>query len=130
MPYHRAFVIDHPGFWGRVGWLLPFVLFALVLALAAFAVVRYVEHATRTTTPPPASAGPDAALHQVRYRYATGQLSREEYFRLLVDLGAAPPPGAPEPSGAPPAAPEPHGPPPAGAAPSGAPPAPPVPPAG
>jgi len=118
MPFHR-YVIGHPGFWERVGWFLPLVVFALLLALAAFAVVRLIERGAHPSGPPPPShGGADAALNQVRYRYASGQLSREEYFRLMADLGGAPPyAAAPPPPPVPAAVPSPT--PAAGAPPAG-----------
>ena len=82
------------------------LLFAVVLALAVFAFVRFVDHGgPRHAGPPPYPPSPpsppspsDQAVAQARLRYANGQLSREEYFRILADLGAAPP----GPSGPPP----------------------------
>ncbi len=116
--FRRGYFIGHPGFWGWAARLLPLLLFAVVLALAAFAIVRLFDRgAGHHGAPGPYPPMPpvDQAVAQARYRYANGQLSREEYFRLLVDLGAAPPgpppwPPAPEatvggPTGAPPSTP-------------------------
>ncbi|HYY81319.1 MAG TPA: SHOCT domain-containing protein, partial [Actinomycetes bacterium] len=61
--------------------------------------------------PPWAGPRPDAALDIARARYARGELSREEYLRILQDLGAPPPPAPPEPPpGPPPAGPSPTAP--------------------
>jgi|SRR5579871_2927805 len=99
MPY-RVHVIDHPALWGW--WLLPLLVFAVILAVAAYATVRLVDRggAHRPAAPPypPGPPAPDQAVVQARFRYASGQLSREEYLRILADLGAAPPGPPPWPS--------------------------------
>ncbi len=102
MPY-RAFPFHDPTVWDRILWVIPFVLFALVLAVAAVLVIRLVDRGARPTGPPPypPPGSADQALAHVRYRYASGQLSREEYFQLLTDLGGGPPPtpATPAPTG-------------------------------
>ena len=104
MLFPRGYVFARPGLWGWAGGVVFVLLFALVLGLAVFAFVRYTDRRTthhHRTAPPPYPPPPpvnDQAVAQARYRYANGQLSREQYFQILADLGAAPPgPAGPPP---------------------------------
>lgn len=91
-------------FWVELlGWLLPLLFFGLLVGLTAWALLRLGSRrspGSGPTTwwggtwqePPPAAPRQDAALEAARMRYAQGAISREEYFQILHDLGAAPPP--------------------------------------
>ncbi len=142
--------VGHGG-WGVLGWIIPLLLFAALVALVVYVVIRLTSH----HAPPPAGRwgpappggpggpvgpggplpgpgrfGPDPAVEQVRFRYSRGEMSRDEYFRLMSDLGYAGSAPAPGPSWPP----RPTAPPTAGAGadapppPPGAAPQPPVPP--
>ncbi len=124
------------------GLLILFVIFLGLVGLAVYLLLRRRPGATMMVGGPPPSGpptgarppgfGPDPAIDQVRYRYARGELSREEYFQLVGDLGAGVGGPASVPP-VPPAPPTPAAPPAPGAAPApptaAAPPAPPWPPA-
>jgi uncharacterized membrane protein len=79
---------DHP-----FGWLLLFVVLALVIAL----VVWFVRRAKGPRDRLYGLAAPlDDALDVVRMRYARGEIDRKEFLRIVGDLGAPPePPPAP-----------------------------------
>ncbi len=82
----------HP-WWEVLGAVLPALLLGALIALLVWAVLR-----TTRGGPPP--RGADAALEQLRYRYARGELGRDEFLRMWQDLGA-PPPVPPPPSSPP-----------------------------
>ncbi len=85
--------VVHLGFWGLfLGWMLPVVFIALV---AGILFVAFAGDRPRGPSTPQASR-PDPAIEAARYRYAQGQLGREEYRRLMADLGV-PLPGDPPP---------------------------------
>jgi putative membrane protein len=76
--------------------LLLFVLFVLLVVAVVWLVVREVRH--RRVQPAMAAPGvpvippaPDAALEQLRLRYAGGEIDRDEYLQRLRDLGGTPP---------------------------------------
>ena len=117
------FGFHHDGSW--LHWLLPLIVVVALAALAAFAVTRLFARGFRgpgtssNAAPGPGWGPRDGAIEHARYRYARGEISREQYFGLVADLGGGPP--LPFPAGPP-------------ATPTGGPPAPPagppVPPAG
>jgi hypothetical protein len=105
-----------------LGWLLPLLLLAALAAVVVFLVIRLTARPGAVASGPgfgPAGPGfghrygPDPAIEQVRFRYARGELSRDDYLRIMADLGwspggappqAGPPPGRapmPPPAGAP-----------------------------
>jgi uncharacterized membrane protein len=65
------------------------VMFA-VAALIGVAVYVAVRLASRPGAATP-GAHPDAALEQARMRYARGELTRDDYTRVVTDLGGHPP---------------------------------------
>ena len=69
----------HP-WWTVLGVILPLLLFAILIGLVVWAALR---------------------LTRLRYRYARGEVGRDEFFRMWRDLGA---PGAVPPPAPPPAA--------------------------
>jgi hypothetical protein len=112
--YPDGYWIGGPPFWMELlGWLLFVLLLAAVVGLVVWAALRLGGRRGQAAFrgpggpwPPEWSRpGPDAALQAVRLRYAQGEITREDYLRLVADLGgqvpgppgapAAPPPGAP-----------------------------------
>jgi putative membrane protein len=95
-----------PGFhhgaegWGLLGWLLPLLFIGVLVGLVVWLVLRVTQRPATaggpgwTPAPPPA---PNAALEQVRARYARGEITREDFLQMASDLGGAPyvPPAAP-----------------------------------
>jgi uncharacterized membrane protein len=119
--YPQRFEFGWPPLWMELlGWVLLLLLLAALIGLAVWAITRATG---RRGTPsaygagawPPewSRQGPDQALQAARLRYAQGEISREEYARLVADLGGQPlgPPSPPA-GQAPPAAPPPAGEPP------------------
>jgi uncharacterized membrane protein len=92
----------HP-WWAVLGVILPLLLFAVLIALVVWAALRLTrEGALRPGARQwagPAQRGTDAAVEQLRYRYARGEVGRDEFFRMSQDLGVPasvpPPPPAP-----------------------------------
>lgn len=81
-----------------VHWLFPLLFLAAMALLVVWAVRRLSAAPPATTavpatpaTPavPPAGSRPDAALESVRMRYARGEIDRDEYLRLVTDLGGS-----------------------------------------
>ncbi len=81
--------VDRP-WWGFLGWLLPLLVVAGLVALAVWLVVRA---AGRPAPAPPAPPARDAALEQARLRYARGEIDRDTFLQLSRDLGGEVPPG-------------------------------------
>ena len=86
----------------RIGLLLLFVALIAIAALVAYLVVRITS---RRLSPLPAvvpagAPSQDAALQQLRLRYARGEISRTDYLQAAADLGApmSPPPPHPSPN--------------------------------
>jgi hypothetical protein len=105
--------VGHGG-WGVLGWIIPLLLLAVVVAVVVYVVIRLTSHHAPPPgrpwgpVPPggpvgpggPARFGPDPAVEQVRFRYSRGEMSRDEYFRLMGDLGwGGAPPGPAWPPG-------------------------------
>ncbi|HEX6677638.1 MAG TPA: hypothetical protein VF486_21770 [Actinomycetes bacterium] len=102
-----------PPFWLElIGWLLFLALLAAAVALVVWTILRLTgRRGGAAGGPPPgwspewSRPAPDPALQAVRLRYAQGELTPEQYARLVHDLGGqvpgppSPPPGpAPGPS--------------------------------
>ena len=82
-----------------VGAVILFVLFAVLIGVIIWAVIRITrteaakQGRASTPPPPPVGAAPeDAALAALRMRYAQGEIDREEFVRTSSDLGAPQPP--------------------------------------
>lgn len=69
--------------WGWMGWggILAMVVFALLLAAVVLAVVRLVFVPVLESTEPSAAGRPaaDAALTELRNRFARGEIDEEEF---------------------------------------------------
>jgi uncharacterized membrane protein len=89
----------HAPWWGPLYGIVPLALLLLLLGLVVWAIVRVSRQpqvATPWTQPPQSAARPDPALEHARMRYARGEIDRDEYVRLVGDLGGSPiPPPAP-----------------------------------
>ena len=100
--YHH---FHHGWGWGILGFVVPLLFWVALIGLVVLLVTRFMH-------PPPAPAGfpgwrppVDSAIEQARFRYARGEITRDEYFRIVADLGGAPvgaPPGSPPPGPPPP----------------------------
>jgi putative membrane protein len=103
-----ALLADHGGrFFGDRGWwifggLVPFVLLLALIGLAVWAIFRVTSHGPAVFAAMPAgapAARPDAALEEIRLRYARGEINREEFIQRSQDLGGlGPATGHPGPS--------------------------------
>jgi putative membrane protein len=87
----------------RIGVLLLILALVAIAAVVAYLVVRMTS---RRLVPLPAvgpSVSPieDAALQQLRLRYARGEVNRTDFLQAAADLGA-PMPAPPEPPPEPP----------------------------
>lgn len=71
------------------------VVIAAVVALVAFLVVRFSNRRGHGYAMTPAPPMHDAALDQLRLRYARGEVSRTDYLQAATDLGARPPDPSP-----------------------------------
>ncbi len=70
---------------GVLGWLIFAALVGLIVIGVALVIHRW-RPGTGWFRSAPASTG-DTALAEIRRRYALGEVSREEYFEKLGDLG-------------------------------------------
>jgi uncharacterized membrane protein len=80
-----------------VGLILAVALITLLVVLALRLLNRTslaapVVAASGAAPPPPSE---DAALAQLRLRYANGDVSRDDYLRIASDLGASVPSSSP-----------------------------------
>jgi uncharacterized membrane protein len=99
MPYRLAPPRDFPRahHWGGdvLHALFMLALLAVLIALAVWLVtsIRHPAIAAGTAAAPPAPAAPepDPALREARMRYARGEMSREEFTRIVADLGGPEP---------------------------------------
>jgi uncharacterized membrane protein len=97
-PDRRGFVFpqeSHHGGGHWAFWLIPFVFFLLLSATLLWVVIR--QRGGRVMGRPVQIQGDDAALEELRLRYARGEVTREEFLATEADLrGIAPvPPPAP-----------------------------------
>ncbi|HWD72772.1 MAG TPA: hypothetical protein VG779_09620 [Actinomycetota bacterium] len=72
------------------------MLFALFIGLLVWALMRLMNHNPARHAP---VGGPwqtrDEALNAARMRYASGELDRDQYFRMVEDLTGVPRPADP-----------------------------------
>jgi hypothetical protein len=127
--YPQRFDFGWPPLWLELlGWLLVVLLIAALVGLIVWAITRSTgrrgapsafgpSRPSGAWSPEWSRQGPDQALQAARLRYAQGEISRDDYARLVADLGgqvpaAAGPPRSSQappgpPPGQPPAAPPP-----------------------
>jgi hypothetical protein len=101
--------IHHDGWWIGALHVLPLLLFAVFIGVVVWGVLRLTAQSTPAIavvgragdrmSPPPGSpprdqAG-DQALHELRVRYARGEVNRTDYLARYADLGGPPIPDAP-----------------------------------
>ncbi|MBV8081188.1 MAG: hypothetical protein JO186_12540 [Actinobacteria bacterium] len=93
MPHDRGFgpYFEHAHHGNPLGWIVAFVLFALLFAAAAALLARWLAGRQVAATAGAAPAAADA-LAVVRMRYARGEIDREQFLQASADLGGAPPP--------------------------------------
>ena len=87
---------SEPWWHGFLGWFIPFLFVAVLVALTVWAILR-LTGSNRLASLPSAGwtpgPGTDSALDLVRTRYARGEIPRDEFVQLSSDLGG----GVPEP---------------------------------
>ncbi len=76
--------------------ILIFLLFLALIGTVIWLVVREVKRRrtpslAQTPTGVVTTAAPDAALEQLRMRYARSEIGRDEYLGMVQDLGGTPP---------------------------------------
>ena len=72
-----------------LGWLVPLILLAALAGLVFWAVTRAASGDRRRPVAP-TPAGIDPAVSELRARYASGELTREDFLRMSADLGGTP----------------------------------------
>jgi uncharacterized membrane protein len=95
--HHLGNPAYHP-LWVFLGGLLALLMFAILVDLLVWAVLRFTGHDTAGVARrgwTGAADRPDTALEHARYRYARGDIGRDEFFRISRDLGAAVPAESP-----------------------------------
>jgi uncharacterized membrane protein len=102
-------VVDHG--WWHAGNIVPIMLFAILIGVIVWAVLRLTRLSrptlTGTSVGSANAASSSAALGELQLRYARGEIDREEFVQRFTDLGgtgvapvptAAVTPPAPDPS--------------------------------
>jgi uncharacterized membrane protein len=99
MPGHGGVYMQHTDAWWGVGHLLPLLLFAVLIGVLVWGILRLTsERAAVASAAMPAAAPPasiaqvDAAGQELRLSYARGNITREEYLVRSADLGLTPGP--------------------------------------
>ena len=101
-PHAGPPVYHHP-WWGFFGVILPILMLAVLIGLVVWAVLRLTNQgaarpAGRCLAESAQGRAGDPALEHARYRYARGEIDRDQFLLISNDLGAplsAPPPPAP-----------------------------------
>jgi len=106
-PHAGPPVYHHPWF-GVFGGLLLILLLAALIGVMVWAVIKLTSQGAARPTGQTLAAAPnvrtDTALEHARYRYARGEIDRDQFLLISNDLGApisAPPPPAPAAAGEP-----------------------------
>jgi len=99
---HAGPPMYHHPWWGFFGGLLLILLLAALVGVMVWAVLRLTSQgaarSTGQTLAVPAQVRTDTALEHARYRYARGEIDRDQFLLISGDLGApvsATPPPAP-----------------------------------
>jgi uncharacterized membrane protein len=94
--------VDHAWWPGIVGDLVPLLFLVALVAFGIWAVRRITDQnrMQMVGAVPSVPADADSALHELRLRYARGELDRDEFVQRFRDLGGEglepPPPSSPE----------------------------------
>lgn len=83
---------ENNGFGMMLGWVIMSLFWLGVLAIAAWALVRWLSHSPRSSAPPRPTApqpqsGP-SALDLLNARYARGEIDTETYRSMRAELEA------------------------------------------
>ena len=80
--------VHHDAWWGFFH-LLPFLMFLVLIGVGIWAVLRFssrpVVGGAGTPVPTPSR---DAAVEELRIRYARGELGRDDFAQRMRDLGS------------------------------------------
>jgi len=75
--------VHHDAWWGFFH-LLPFLMFLVLIGVGIWAVLRFSSRPVATVAPPVR----DAAIEELRIRYARGELVRADFAQRMRDLGS------------------------------------------
>jgi uncharacterized membrane protein len=79
--------VHHDAWWGFFH-LLPFVLLLVLIGVGVWAVLRFSSRPLMTAGTGVVGAPPrDAAVEELRIRYARGELGRDDFAQRMRDLG-------------------------------------------
>jgi putative membrane protein len=79
--------VHHDAWWGFLH-LLPFVLLLVLIGVGIWAVLRYSSYPVVAAGAGAVGAPPrDAAVEELRIRYARGELGRDDFAQRMRDLG-------------------------------------------
>ena len=90
---HMAEFVHHDVWWSGPAHLLPLLLFAILVGVIVWGVLRLTAQRTSALAgvgpvgPPPAVPPRDHAQEELRVRYARGDIDRTEYLERATDLG-------------------------------------------
>ena len=86
--------VHHDVWWSGPAHLLPFLLFAILVGVIVWGVLRLSAQRTSALAgvgapvgPPPALPPRDHAQEELRVRYARGDIERTDYLQRATDLG-------------------------------------------
>jgi len=81
--------VQHESGWLGLEHLLPIVLFAVLVGVVVWGVLRLTSHGAprMLTADAPQAPPPDQALEELRVRYARGEVDRTDYLERSADLG-------------------------------------------
>ena len=86
--------VHHDAWWSGPEHLLTLVLFAILVGVLVWGILRLTSQRTPALAgvgapagPPPALPPRDNAQEELRVRYARGDIDRSEYLQRATDLG-------------------------------------------
>ena len=86
--------VHHDMWWSGPAHLLPLLLFAILIGVIVWGVLRLTTQRTSALAgvgaavgPPPALPPRDHAQEELRVRYARGDIDRTDYLERAADLG-------------------------------------------
>ena len=96
VPPDMAQFVHHDAWWSGPEHLLPLLLFAILVGVLVWGVLRLTSQRTPALAgvgapvgPPPALPPRDHALEELRVGYARGEIDRNEFLQRAADLGPA-----------------------------------------